>query len=66
MQSTAAAVAWRAASSFVRGLFIDPDTSMITISAAAGGVGCAAAECDAVTVTIALTSAPSIGRYSFW
>ena len=70
MESIAACVASRAAMSFVRGTPIEPDVSTITISAASG---CPAAAPPAVpadplelTVTIALTSEPSSGRYSFW
>src|SRR5215831_3456238 len=64
MHSIALTVASRAASIFDRlGYPIEPDTSMITISAASGA---AAPEPPlASTVTIAFTSVPLAGRYSF-
>src|SRR5580692_10694021 len=76
--STAAAVAARASAIFVCGYSIDPEQSMMMISAAPSGpsaadaapagpapVSPAASAADA-TVTIALASRPPSGRYWFW
>src|SRR5215813_8241550 len=72
--STAAAVAARASAILVCGDLIDPEQSMMMISAmpapaAADGVSdrpSADPVSGEVTVTMALTSSPPSGRYSFW
>ena len=62
----AAAVAVLAACSLPRGDDIDPDTSTITISAAAADAPDTSPVPSAVTVTTALTSEAPSGKYSFW
>src|SRR5215469_9070468 len=72
--STAAAVAARASAILVCGDLIDPEQSMIMISAMPPPASAAGASdrppadpvSGEVTVTIALTSSPPSGRYSFW
>src|SRR5215831_14221146 len=70
--STAAAVAARASAILVCGDLMDPEQSMMMISAlpesAAGPGGPPSPDVVAgdVTVTMALTSSPPSGRYSFW
>src|SRR5215831_1996221 len=70
--STAAAVAARASAILVCGDLMDPEQSTMMISAlpesAAGPASRPSPEAAAgdVTVTMALTSSPPSGRYSFW
>src|SRR5215467_2199529 len=65
--STAAAVAARACSILVRGDLIDPEQSMMMISAPPELVVVAARPVSGdVTVMMASTSSPPAGRYSFW
>src|SRR5216683_1487141 len=70
--STAAAVAWRASAILVRGALIDPEQSIMMISAEPSPLvgpalaDPAPAESEDVTVTTALTSRPPSGMYSFW
>ena len=65
MQSIATCVASRAARILRFGAPIEPDASMIRITAASG-VPAGPPEPSEVMVTIALTSVPPSGRYSFW
>ena len=64
--STAAAVAARASAILVRGLPMDPEQSMIMISAPATSSATSGALSPEVTVMTALTSWALSGRYSFW
>ena len=71
--STAAAVATRASAILVCGYSIDPEQSMMMISAlppgsvpAGPGLVSPAAPAADATVTMALTSRPLSGRYWFW
>ena len=64
--STAAAVAVRASAILVRGLPIDPEQSMMMISAPADPAAASGTDSPEVTVITALTSWPPSGRYSFW
>ena len=65
--STAAAVAARACSILVRGDLIDPEQSMMMISAPPELAPEAGSPVSGeVTVMMALTSSPPSGRYSFW
>jgi hypothetical protein len=68
MASMAAPVASRAWSIFATGSPIDPEQSMMMISAAPAvtSAGPSAMEPADVTVTMALTSRTRSGRYSFW
>ena len=64
--STAAAVAARASAILVRGLPIDPEQSMMMISAPATSSAATGTLSPDVTVMTALTSWPPAGRNSFW
>ena len=63
-------MAARASAILVCGYSIDPEQSMMMISALAGApaatAGIPAASAEEVTVTMALTSRPPSGRYWFW
>jgi len=64
---TSTAGGGRAASRSCSGTLIDPEQSMMMISAlSVTAAGAAAAVPAVVTVTIALTSRVPSGRYSFW
>ena len=68
--STAAAVAARASAILVCGDLMDPEQSMMMISALPWSAAAAgrppSSDVDDVTVTMALMSSPPSGRYSFW
>src|SRR5262249_14007167 len=67
MTSMAAAVASRAWISFAMGMPMDPEQSMMMISAAlTGDGGPSGTEPTDETVTMALTTRALPGRYSFW
>src|SRR6516225_3355305 len=63
--STAAAAAARASTILLRGVLIDLEQSTMMISAELDAAAGPSASAE-VTVTMALTSCPPAGRYSFW
>ena len=64
--STATLAAWRAALILLDGRSIDPDVSMISITAASAAPLPAEPAPVQVTETTACTSVASAARYSFW
>ena len=64
-QSIAAAAACLAGTSLCRDA-IEPETSMMITTAVVGVPATVVHVPDALTVTMALTSVPPMGRYSFW
>src|SRR5215472_11950697 len=64
--SNAATVAARALTILLSGKLIDPERSTMTISALPTAGPGSSPVWSAVTVTIALTSRPPVGRYGLW